>query len=82
MRAYRFSTSAVPGSPNTGRATANPAVLSTRSRQASAPPSFGVTEGQRNSSRAMAIGSADMVRASYRGAAATTSGASGSGATA
>src|SRR5687767_15986389 len=48
----------VPGSAKVTRCTSKPAPLSTFSITASAPPSAGVTDGQRMRSRARAIGSA------------------------
>src|SRR5690349_4022296 len=52
--------SSVPGSEKVIRCTVKPASLSTRSRNASAPPSAGVTDRQRTSSRVRATGSALM----------------------
>src|SRR3954464_838179 len=43
------------------RCTVKPAPLSVVSRKLSAPPSTGVTDGQRSKSRAMATGSAGLV---------------------
>src|SRR5512146_1356034 len=45
------------------RCTVKPAPFSVFSRNASAPPSAGVTDGQRSKSRAMATGSADTAMA-------------------
>src|SRR5512137_232319 len=45
------------------RCTVKPASFSVFSRNASAPPSAGVTDGQRSKSRAMATGSADTAMA-------------------
>src|SRR5262249_20213866 len=56
--AYRFSTSSVPDSRNVSRWTVKPARPSTSARYASAPPSAGVTDGQRMRARAIATGSA------------------------
>src|ERR1700688_625920 len=58
MRVYRLSASSVPGSLNVMRCTVKPAAFKVPSRNLSAPPSSGVTERQRNRSRAMASGSA------------------------
>src|SRR5262249_54837585 len=63
LRAYKFSTGSVSASLNVIRCTAKPAAFSVFSRNASAPPSAGVTDGQRSKSRAMATGSADTAMA-------------------
>ena len=51
---------------NVMRCTVKPAPFSTRFENASAPPSAGVTDGQRIRSRAMATGSAVMLIAQSR----------------
>src|SRR5215471_3097585 len=57
---HAFSSPSVPASLNFMRCTVKPAALSVFSMKASAPPSAGVTEGQRSRSRAMIAGSADI----------------------